>query len=184
MQGVLKLQRKSFFLWKPNKRMQGPRSKHIAMPLPMNQILRCLSLSQNCRFYSWWLFFVFFIYITELTKTAITSAWTSFMPGHNSAVNTSLLLNWPKSAHGFQTSFHVLQTPASFDLQTKPRPEPQLLIFLTICLLLVCTLSQLLGEQRLPRGDQQGSACSSLWSSFSQRINICTLSSSLCRWAW
>lgn len=28
------------------------------------------------------------------------------------------------------------------------------------------------------------SACSSLWSSFSQWINICMLSSSLCRWAW
>lgn len=127
---------------------------------------------------------VFFFYIVELTRAAVTSAWTSFMPGHNSAVNTSLLLNWPKSAPGFQTSLHAPRTPASFDLHTKPRPEPRLLIFLTICLLLVCTLSQLLGEHRLPRGDQRGSACSSLWSSFSQRINICTLSSSLCRWAW
>lgn len=144
----------------------------------------CVFLSYFFPLLSLYIYIKIYIYISELTRAAVTSAWTSFMPGYNTAVNTSLLLNWPKSAPGFQTSLHAPRTPASFDLHTEPRPGPRLLIFLTICLLLVCTLSQLLGEHRLPRGDQRGSACSSLWSSFSQWINICTLSSSLCRWAW
>lgn len=71
------------------------------------------------------------------------------------------------------------QTSSSFDLLTEPRPEPELLILRHICLLLICILSQLLGEYHLPRGDQRSSACSSLWSSFSPRINICTLPSFL-----
>lgn len=173
--------------------MQGFPSKHTPMQMPTNQIKSSGIWVLTITIFYTKLYIHIRIHTERETdwqtdrhkqsKAAIASAWTFYMPGHNLAVNTSLPLNWPKSAPGFWTTLYAQQTAASFDLHTKSQPEPQILIFLTICLLLVCALSQLLGEHRLPRGDQRGSACSSLWSSFSQRINICTLSSSLCRWA-
>lgn len=95
-QGVLTQKRKTSFLWNPNELTRGPSSDRTPMPLPMNPFLRCRVWTRTEFFFFLWWFF--FLCITELTRAAVTSAWTPFMPGHNSAVNTSLLLNWPKSA--------------------------------------------------------------------------------------
>lgn len=96
-------------------------SKQTPVPLLMNWTLK--NQAEMVLFHS------DIYYIKTSNDQSSRNLNFKFIPGHNLPVNTSLLVNWFKSAPGFQPSLHAQQTPAHSDLRAEPWPQTSAIDF-------------------------------------------------------